>query len=109
MSCNKNCRNQAFPSETVKAVWLKRTKGHPWGSNWGYDAYGNSIKKEDYGDTKSQWGWDIDHSKPKVKNGTDHINNLQPLQTYHNRVVKSDNYPWSYEQHQARLRQLQRK
>lgn len=87
-------------------MWKKRGKPHPWGSGWGYDAYGNSIKYEDYGNSKSQWGWDIDHSKPLAHGGTDHLNNLQPLKCYDNRVVKSDNYPWSYDQHQSCLKQL---
>lgn len=109
MACNKDCNNRLFPNETVKAVWMKRGKRHSWGPNWGYDVYGNSIKLEDYGNLNSQWGWDIDHSKPKAAGGTDHLNNLQPMQTYHNRVIKADNYPWTEQQHWTRFRQLQKK
>ena len=102
-----NALGGSFHKDTIQEVWKKRGKPHPWGSGWGYDAYGNSIKYEDYGNSKSQWGWDIDHSKPLANGGTDHLNNLQPLKCYDNRVVKSDNYPWSYDQHQSCLKQLQ--
>ncbi len=36
-------------------------------------------------------GWQIDHSKPRAKGGTDHLNNLNPLKTADNRK-KSDKY-----------------
>jgi len=107
--CNTNCLNGIFDEETIWEVWKKRSKPHPWGVNWGYDVYGNSIRYQDYGNVKSQWGWDIDHKKPKASFGTDNLNNLQPLQSYHNRVVKSDNYPWSETQHWKRFNQSNKK
>lgn len=108
-TCNSNCLGGVFNPETVWEVWKKRGKAHPFGTNWGYDVYGNSIRYEDYGNHKSQWGWDIDHKKPISSGGSDHLNNLQPMQCYHNRVVKSDNYPWSESQHRSRFRQLKSK
>ena len=37
------------------------------------------------------------------------LNNLQPMQCYHNRVVKSDNYPWTEDQHWRRFNLLNKK
>lgn len=48
------------------------------------DFMGNIIYKSSYGKA-SEMGWEIDHSKPKSKGGTDHLNNLRPLQTRANR------------------------
>lgn len=48
------------------------------------DSEGNEIYFSSYG-KQSEKGWEIDHSKPKSKGGTDHLNNLQPLQWEANR------------------------
>lgn len=42
------------------------------------DKEGNEMYKPSYGKF-SEKGWNIDHSKPKDKGGTDHLNNLQPM------------------------------
>ena len=52
------------------------------------DKFGNTMYKPSYG-KKSEMGWEIDHSKPQSKGGTDHLNNLQPMNTQANRQ-KSD-------------------
>ncbi len=48
------------------------------------DKFGNTMYKPSYGKS-SPMGWEIDHSKPQSKGGTDHLNNLQPLNTTTNR------------------------
>jgi CRISPR/Cas system Type II protein with McrA/HNH and RuvC-like nuclease domain len=48
------------------------------------DIYGNEIYYHSYGKS-TQMGWEIDHSKPQSKGGTDHLNNLQPMKTSANR------------------------
>ncbi len=48
------------------------------------DNLGNEIYYHSYG-MDSEMGWEIDHSKPQSKGGTDHLNNLNPLQTSANR------------------------
>ena len=48
------------------------------------DKLGNTMYYPSYGKA-SKMGWEIDHSKPQSKGGTDHLNNLQPLNTRANR------------------------
>jgi 5-methylcytosine-specific restriction endonuclease McrA len=50
------------------------------------DACGAWIKWSDYGDTNSEWGWEIDHIHPVSRGGTDHPNNLQALHWQNNRA-----------------------
>lgn len=48
------------------------------------DPEGNVIYKPSYGKS-TEMGWEIDHSKPLSKDGTNHLNNLRPLKTSANR------------------------
>ncbi len=48
------------------------------------DKLGNKMYKPSYGKS-SLMGWEIDHSKPQSKGGSDHLNNLQPMNTKANR------------------------
>lgn len=54
------------------------------------DDLGNELYYHSYG-KNSEMGWEIDHSKPQAKGGTNHLNNLRPLKTIANRK-KSDKY-----------------
>jgi hypothetical protein len=54
------------------------------------DALGNTIYRPSYGKT-SEMGWEVDHSKPSAKGGTDSMKNLQPMNTSANRS-KGDDY-----------------
>jgi len=54
------------------------------------DIYGNEMYKHSYG-KNSKIRWEVDHSKPESKGGTDHLNNLQPMNPSANRS-KSDKY-----------------
>ena len=93
--CNTKCNGAKFELDTKDKVWAKRTLHPTWGNNWGYDKYGHLIKYEEYGKASKKYGWDIDHSKPVAKEGSDNLNNLQPVQSYYNRHIKADNYPWN--------------
>ena len=48
------------------------------------DKFGNTLFYHSYG-KNTPMGWEIDHSRPKDKGGTDHLNNLQAMQTSANR------------------------
>ena len=97
-SCSTDCSGNNFNRNLINYVWGKRTP-HPWGIGWGYDRFGNLIKYDDYGKVSKRYGWDIDHSNPVSNGGSDHGNNLQPLQSYYNRYIKADNYPWTLGHH----------
>ena len=58
---------------------------------WRRDAEGNKIRKGSYG-TRGEYGWELDHKKPKAKGGTDAKQNIQPLHWKANRK-KGDEYP----------------
>lgn len=45
-----------------------------------------------YGKT-SEMGWNVDHSKPQALGGTDHLNNLQPMNSREN-CSKGKKYPY---------------
>lgn len=50
------------------------------------DLCGAWIKWADYGDTSSEWGWEIDHIHPVARGGTNHPSNLQALHWQNNRA-----------------------
>ncbi len=102
---NKTRNRIKFDDNTISQVWNKR-KLHPWGVYWGYDKFNNIIKFTEYGKSDNKYGWDIDHSNPISNDGTDHLNNLQPLQSYYNRHIKSDNYPWGINEHKQSFKGL---
>lgn len=56
------------------------------------DRLGNEIYKPAYG-THGRKGWEVDHSNPKSKGGTDSPRNLQAMQTKANRS-KGNRYPY---------------
>ena len=48
------------------------------------DSDGNKIRKASYG-TRGEYGWELDHVKPKSKGGSDKSQNIQPLHWKANR------------------------
>jgi len=58
---------------------------------WWKDPYGNLIRKPSYG-TQGEYGWELDHRKPRSRGGSDSRRNIQPVHWQENRK-KSDQYP----------------
>jgi hypothetical protein len=66
-------------------VWEKGSKIRGKNPNvYRKDKYGNEMYYHSYG-RDSEKGWSIDHSKPVSKGGTDHLNNLQPMNSIANK------------------------
>jgi 5-methylcytosine-specific restriction endonuclease McrA len=60
-------------------VWVKaKTIPGKDPKEYRQDPYKNEIRYSDYGQT-SEYGWQIDHIKPKSQKGSDNIINLQAL------------------------------
>ena len=63
--------------DTIEAVWRKGRHIDRYSpSEWRYDDYGNPIKRTEYGNRDSDYGWEIDHIEP---DGGDFLSNLRPL------------------------------
>lgn len=69
------------------AVWVK---GYPIPNFdptvWRYDRFGTPMRYSDYGNTDSEYGWEIDHSYPSAMGGPDTLPNYQPLNWKNNRA-----------------------
>lgn len=80
-----------FTKERIQQVWEKGDIIP--GKNpdlYRADKLGNQMYRPSYGKYSEQ-GWNIDHSKPQSKGGTDHLNNLQPMNSLAN-CSKNDKY-----------------
>lgn len=90
---NTTTAGNPFPQNKVSRVWEKAL----WISGIGTneikeDRCGARMRRGDYGDTNSRYGWEIDHIRPVSTGGKDEDSNLQPLQWQNNRH-KGDDYP----------------
>lgn len=74
-----------FSRDRLQQVWEKGTSiSGKKADLYRSDIYGNQMYKHSYG-KDSAMGWTVDHSKPVSKGGTDHLNNLQPMNTSANK------------------------
>lgn len=92
---NTTRNGSQWTEETKRSVWLKGriiTNYSP--DLWRYDVCGLVMKYSDYGNRQSDNGWEIDHINPVSNNGSDELNNLQPL-NWKNNADKGDKLNWS--------------
>ena len=77
--------------DQVQSVWEKAQYVDPSNEQKGFrkDQCGAWIQRNAYGNRNSQWGWEVDHIKPKANGGTDALSNLRPLH-WRNNAAKSD-------------------
>jgi hypothetical protein len=77
----------AWSDDVIQKVWEKgRVVEGNDKKRWRKDECGAWIGHQEYGNSESQYGWEIDHISPS---GGDQLSNLQPLQ-WENNVDKSD-------------------
>lgn len=99
--CNTNKKeitmqkNDNFSKETILEVWQKAKiidGADP--KEYRQDRAGAWIQFSMYGNTNDDlnFGWEVDHQKPKALGGSNNLSNLVPRQWLNNRT-KGDDYP----------------
>lgn len=92
---NTDVSGKPFANTTILAVWRKgRVIDGYDTATWRRDMCGQPMKYQEYGNTNSEHGWEVDHIKPVAKGGNDDLSNLQPLLWDNNRK-KGDTHPWN--------------
>lgn len=82
---------KAWSEQEINSVWKKATKINEK-DEYRKDYAGAWIKRGEYGNRNSLYGWEIDHRKPKSKYGSDNVDNLDPLH-WENNSYKGDDFP----------------
>lgn len=91
---NTDRHGRSFGHHVVAAVWLGgRSKLGHRAEEWRWDICDWPMRFSEYGNTDSEYGWEIDHILPVVLGGTDDLDTLQPLHWKNNRL-KGDTSPW---------------
>ncbi|MDE0646046.1 MAG: HNH endonuclease signature motif containing protein [Gammaproteobacteria bacterium] len=80
-----------YTDEKLLQIWNKGSPISGYDSNvWRRDYLGNAMRFSDYGNTDSDYGWEVDHIKPVSEGGSDELHNLRPLQWKANRERPSN-------------------
>jgi 5-methylcytosine-specific restriction endonuclease McrA len=82
-----------FSDERVQEVWDKGHRVHGKDPEiYRRDDEGNVLHRYSYG-KDGPMSWEVDHSNPVSRGGSDNLRNLRPLQTDENRE-KGSKYPY---------------
>ena len=82
---------KSFSEDTQQRVWEKALPVDDQSPDvFRRDICGAIMHRNDYGNTSSHYGWEIDHIEPVAVGGRDEIDNLQPLQWRNNRAKGDD-------------------
>ncbi|TGK42469.1 HNH endonuclease signature motif containing protein [Leptospira andrefontaineae] len=77
----------SWTDDVIQKVWEKGKEASPNDpKDWRKDECTAWMKRNEYGNRNSKYGWEIDHINPK---GSDELSNLRPLQ-WENNNDKSD-------------------
>ena len=85
---------KVFSAEEIEQVWekaLPQPRNNP--DLFRKDYAGAWIRRDDYGKRDKPYGWEIDHLKPLVKDGSYDMDNLYPVH-WKNNESKGDSYPY---------------
>ena len=81
----------SYSEEIIQTVWEKGSVVPNADPNiWRKDAVQAWIRREDYGNRDTIYGWEIDHITRTKDGGTDNLSNLRPLQ-WQNNLAREDN------------------
>lgn len=82
-----------FTEQAIQLVWSKAHFVSEENERRGFrkDECGAWVKRTEYGNRDSQYGWEIDHIVPVSWGGSSSLSNLRPLQ-WQNNVATSNNH-----------------
>lgn len=78
-----------YTETQLNQIWLKSTS-YSLLHDMRKDRYGSLMRRNEYGNRNSLYGWEVDHIIPLAKGGLDVLSNWQPL-NWQNNAQKSDN------------------
>lgn len=82
----------AFSSALIEQMWaMADTQPGIDGKTWRKDFAGAWIRKDQFG-LHTEYGWVIDHIRPRSLGGGDDLRNLQPIH-WRNNISKGTDYP----------------